>query len=151
MTAVRRIEHRLAPLAGGECTQAAQDGGTTPPDRDKPDAALIQLCQLGIGHNLGIKVQPLRIGSGDPLPNLNKLERFTSLVTPGEIRVGIADDLALMLLCEKAQHTGPGFATPGQVVLVQPGGIAPKRDRVKVQGEGVGLRKQQRRHGADPA
>ena len=151
MTAVRRVDHRLAPLAGGEGPQAAQEGGTTPPDRDKPDAALMPLCQLGIGHNLGIKVQPLRLGSGEPLPKLNKLERFASLGTPGEMRVGLAYDLAIMLWCENAQHTSPGFATPGQVVLVPPGGIAPQRERVQVQGEGVGVRTQQRRHGADPA
>jgi len=41
MTAVRRVDHRLAPLAGRECAQAAQDGGATPPDGDKPDAALV--------------------------------------------------------------------------------------------------------------
>src|SRR5215510_15474601 len=137
MTAVRRVDHRLTPLAGRECAQAAQDGGTTPPDGDEPDAALAQLRQLWIGYDLGIKVQPLRIGSGDPLPKLDKLKCCASLVTPGEIRVGIADDLALVLVREEAQHTGPGFATPGEIVLVQPGGIAPKRDRVKVQGEGV--------------
>ena len=44
-----------------------------------------------------------------------------------------------MLLCEEAQHTGPGLATLGEIVLVQPGSIALKRDRVKVQGEGAGL------------
>ena len=151
MTAVRRVDHRLAPLAGRECAQAAQDGGATPPDGDKPDAALVQLRQLRIGYDLGIKVQPLGIDSGEILPKLDKLERLASLITPGEIRVGLADDLAIGLLRAEAQHTGPGFATPGERVLVQPGGIAPKRDRVKVQGEGVGLRKQQRRHGADPA
>src|SRR3989449_4911732 len=125
MTAVRRVDHRLAPLAGRERAQAAQDGGATPPDGDKPDAALVQLRQLGIGHDLGIKVQPLGIDAGERLPKLDKLERLASLVTPGEIRVSIAYDLALVLLREEAQHTGPGFATPGQVVLVQPGGIAP--------------------------
>src|SRR5215510_14493668 len=89
MTAVRRVDHRLAPLAGRERTEAAQDGGATPPDRDKPDAALAQLRQLWIGHNLGIKVQPLGSGAGDPLPKLDKLQRLSSLVTPGEMRVGI--------------------------------------------------------------
>ena len=64
---------------------------------------------------------------------------------------GLAYDLAIMLWCENAQHTSPGFATPGQVVLVPPGGIAAQRERVQVQGEGVGVRTQQRRHGADPA
>src|SRR5262245_14110477 len=151
MTAVRRVDHRLAPLAGRECAQAAQDGGATPTDGGKPDDALVQLRQLMIGYDLGIKVQPLGIDSGELLPKLDKLERLASLITPGEIRVGIADDLALVLVREEAQHTGPGFATPGQVVLVQPGGIASKWDRVKVQREGGGLRKQQRRHGADPA
>src|SRR2546425_608274 len=139
MTAVRRVDHRLAPLAGREGAQAAQDGGATPPDGDKPDTALVQLRQLRIGYDLGIKVQPLGIDSGERLPKLDKLERFASLITPGEIRVGIAYDLALVLLREEAQHTDPGFATPGEIVLVQPGGIAPKRDRVKVQGEGVGF------------
>src|SRR6476619_7540327 len=128
MTAVRRVDHRLAPLAGRESAQAAQDGGATPPDGDKPDAALVQLRQLGIGHDLGIKVQPLGMASGERLPKLDNLERLASLVTPDEMRVGIADDLAIVLLREEAQQTGPGFATPGQVVLVQPGGIAPKRD-----------------------
>ena len=33
-----------------------------------------------------------------------------------------------MLLSEEAEHTGPGFATFGQVVLVQPCGIAVKAD-----------------------
>src|SRR5215831_14834948 len=113
MTAVRRVDHRLAPLARWEGAQAAQDGGTTPPDGDKPDAALVQLRQLRIGHGLGIKVQPLGIASSEGLPKLDKLERCASLVTPGEIGVGIADNLALVLLREAAQHTGPGFATPG--------------------------------------
>src|SRR5215510_5674804 len=40
MTPVRRVAHRLAPLTGRERTAAAQDGCTTPPDRDEPDAAL---------------------------------------------------------------------------------------------------------------
>lgn len=113
MTAVRRVDHRLAPLAGRECAQAAQDGGATPPDGDKPDAALVQLRQLRIGYDLGIKVQPLGIDAGEVLPKFDKLERLTSLITPGEIRVGLAYDLALVLLCEEAQHTGPGFATLG--------------------------------------
>ena len=59
MTAVRHVDHRLAPLAGRECAQAAQDGGATPSDGDKPDAALVQLRQLRIGYDLGIKVQPV--------------------------------------------------------------------------------------------
>src|SRR4029453_19454563 len=126
MTGVRRVDPRLAPLARRERAQATQDGGATPPDGDKPDAALVQLRQLRIGHGLGIKVQPLGIDAGERLPKLDKLERLASLVTPSEIRVGIADDLAVVLLREEAQHTGPGFATPGQVVLVQPGSIAPK-------------------------
>src|SRR5215813_4134210 len=151
MTAVRRVDHRLAPLAGRECAQAAQDGGTTPPDGDKPDAALVQLRQLGIGDDLGIKVQPLGIDTSELLPKLDKLERLASLITPGEIRVGIADDLARVLWCEEAQHTGPSLATLGEIVPVQPGGIAPKRDWVKVKREGGGVRKQHRRHGADPA
>ena len=75
MTAVRRVDHRLAPLAGRECTQAAQDGAT-PPDGDKPDAALVQLRQLRIGYDLGIKVQPLGIDAGEVLPKLDKLERL---------------------------------------------------------------------------
>src|SRR5713101_1975087 len=151
MTAVRGVDHRLAPLAGRERAQAAQDGGATPPNGDKPDAAVVQLRQLGIGHDLGINVQPLGIDSGELRPQLDTLERLASLVTPSEMRVGLAYDLALVLVRADAQHTGPGFATPGQGVLVTPGGIAPKRERVNVQGKGVGLRKQPRRHGADPA
>lgn len=90
MTAGRRVDHRLAPLAGRERAQAAQDGGATPPDGDKPDAALVQLRQLGLGHDRGIKVQPLGLDSSELLPKLDKLERLASLVTPGEIRGGIA-------------------------------------------------------------
>jgi hypothetical protein len=104
-TAVCRVDHRLAPLASWERASAAQDGGTAPPDGDKPDAALGQLRQLGRGHDLGITVQPLRMDSGEVLPKLDTLERLASLVTPGEIRVGIADDLAIVLLREEAQHT----------------------------------------------
>ena len=71
MTAVRRVDHRLAPLAGRECTRR-RDGGATPPDGDKPDAALVQLRQLRIGYDLGIKVQPLGIDAGEALPKLDK-------------------------------------------------------------------------------
>src|SRR5712692_4102247 len=90
MTAVRGVDHRLAPLAGRERAQAAQDGGATPPNGDKPDAAVVQLRQLGIGHDLGIKVQPLGIDSGELRPQLDTLERLASLVTPSEMRVGLA-------------------------------------------------------------
>jgi len=41
-----------------------------------------------------------------------------SLVTPGEMRVGRADNLAIVLLREEAQHTGPGFATLGEIGLL---------------------------------
>src|SRR6266849_4436124 len=81
MTAVRRVDHRLAPLAGRERAQAAQDGGATPPNGDKPDAALVQLRQLGIGHDLGIKVQPLGIDSGELLPKLERI-RISFLCCP---------------------------------------------------------------------
>src|SRR5215813_1168263 len=102
MTAGRRVDHRLAPLARREGAQAAQDGGATPPDGDKPDAALVQLRQRRRGHGLGSKVQPLGIDAGERLPKLDKLECRASLVTPGKIRVGIADDLALLLWREEA-------------------------------------------------
>jgi hypothetical protein len=76
LTAVRRVDHRLAPLAGRECAQAAQDGGATPPDGDTPDAAWVQLRQLRRGDDLRIKGQPLGIDSGELLPKRDKLERF---------------------------------------------------------------------------
>ena len=110
---MRRVAHRLAPWADWERAQAAQDGGATPPDGDKPDAALVQLGQLGRGHDLGSKVQPRGMDAGERLPQLAKLARLASLVTPGEMRVGRADDLTLVLLRAEAQHPGPGCATPG--------------------------------------
>ena len=151
MTAVRRVAHRLAPWASRECAQAAQDGGATPPDGDKPDTALVQLRQLRRGYDLGIKVQPRGMDAREVRPKRDTLACLASLITPGEMRVGLADDLAIVLLCAEAQHPGPGLATRGERVLGQSGGIAPTRDRVQVQGEGVGVREQHRRHGADPA
>ena len=85
------------------------------------------------------------------IAKLAVLERLVSLITPGEMGVGIAYDLARVLLRKDAQHTGPGCATPWEIGRLQASGIAPKRDRVKGQGEGVGVWKQHRRHGADPA
>jgi hypothetical protein len=92
----------------------------------------VQRRQLRIGHGLGSKGPPRGIAASERLPKLAQLERLASLVTPGEIGVGIADNLALVLVREEAQHTSPSCATPGERGLVQSGGIAPKRDRVKV-------------------
>ena len=151
MTAVRRVEHRLAPCAGGECPPAAPVGGATPPAGDTPEAALGQLRQRRRGDDLGSKVPPLGSDAGEVLPQLDTLERRASLRTPGAMRVGRADDLARVLWGAAAQHPGPGLATRGEIGLVQPGSIAPKRERGQVQGAGVGWRTHHRRHGAAPA
>jgi len=151
MPAVRRVAHRLTPWAGRERAQAAQDGGATPPDGDKPEAALAQLRPRRRGHDLGSKVPPLGMDSGEIRPKFDQRERLARLVTSGEMRVGRADDLARVLVREEAPHPGPGFATPGPGGRVQPGGSAPQRARVQVQRAGVGVRKPPRRPGADPA
>ena len=143
-TAGRRVDPRLAPWASRERAPAAPEG-------DTPEAALVQWRPLGRGHDLSSKVSPLRMDSGAFRPTRDTLERRASLGTPGERRVGKADDLALVLVRAEAPHTGPGLATPGQVVLGQPSGIAPQRARVRGQGAGVGVRKHPRRHGAAPA
>jgi hypothetical protein len=151
MPAGRRGAHRLAPWAGGAGPPAAQEGGPPPPERATPEAAWRQRCQLGRGPNLGITGQPRRMGAGAPLPTLHPLERCASLGTPGERRVGLADDLALRRGCANAPHPRPGWATPGQGGLGQPGGIAPTRERGPGQGAGVGVRQPPRRPGAEPA
>ena len=151
LTAVRRGEHRLAPWAGWERAPAAPDGGATPPDGAPPDAAVVQRRQLGRGHDLGIPGPPLGMDAGALLPQRDKLERRTRLGTPGERRLGLAEDPALVRVRADAHHPGPGVATPGPGVLVQPGGIAPTRARGQVQGAGGGVRTQHRRSGADPA
>jgi hypothetical protein len=131
MTAGRRVDPRLVPWASRARAPAAPEG-------DKPDAALGQWRALGRGHDLRSKVSPLRMDSGAFLPTRDTLERRASLGTPGERRVGRADDLALVLWRADAPPTGPGCATPGQVVLGQPAGLAPQRERVRGQGAGGG-------------
>src|SRR5512142_419890 len=87
-------------------------------DSDEVDATPVDARQFGIGDDLAVEVQPLRVLTGEGLPELDELHQFSGLVGAGQIRVGVAQDAAVMLLSEEAEDTGIGLAPLGDVVRV---------------------------------
>ena len=115
------------------------------------DPTLVDAGEFRIGDHLAVEVQPLRIVSGQPLPELDEPHQFARLIGAGQIGVGIAQDPALGLLGEEAEDAGTRLAAAGQEVVVQGGGIAPERDGMEVQREDLPLGEQQWCQGGDPA
>src|SRR5512135_1893134 len=114
------------------------------------DPTPVDAGQFRIGDRLAVEVQPLRIVARQAVPELDEPHQFSRLIGASQIGVGIAHDPALLLLGKEAEDAGTGLATPGQVVILQGGGIAPERDGVEVQGEGPPLGEQARGQGRDP-
>jgi hypothetical protein len=89
--------------------------------------------------------------SRDLVPEFDETHQFAGLVGAGQIGVGVAQDPALLLLSEEAEHTGTGLALPGDIVRVQSRGIAPKGDGMEVQGEVIPVGEEPGCQCGDPA
>jgi len=87
------------------------------------------------------------------LPELARIggRDFPVLVGAGQVGVGIAQDAAFLFLGEEGQDAGRCLAALGEVVVVQPRGVATVGDGVKVQSKGTPRREQHGGQCLDPA
>ena len=111
---------------------------------------LVDPGQLGVGGELGVEVEPLRVVPGDAMPELDEAQHLAGLVGAGQVGIGIAQGAAVRLVGEEGQDARAGLAAQGQVVVLQGLGVAAVGDGVEVEAERLGLGEQQRRQPGDP-
>ena len=70
---------------------------------------LVDPRQLGVGGELGVEVEPLRVVPSDAVPELDEAHQLAGLVRAGQVGIGIAQDPALRLMGEERQDTRAGF------------------------------------------
>src|SRR5262249_14475712 len=151
VAALGDVDDRPLPVLGRQSAQAAEDSSSPAADGDKPDGTLVDLGQLRVGDQLGVKVQPLRVVAGDGVPELDETNQLPGLVGAREVGVSVAQNAAFRLVGEEGEDARASLAPQRQVVVLQGFRLASVGDGVEVQAKGLGLREQQRCQPSDPA
>ena len=112
---------------------------------------LVDPRQLGVVDHLAVEVEPLGVGAGDLVPELDEPHQFAVLIGAGQVGVGVAQAAAVLLQGEEGQDARPGLAPQREVMAVERRGVAAEGDRMEVEREPLGLGEQHRGQGLDPA
>ena len=99
------------------------------------DAAGVQLAQHGLGGDLGVEDQQVRVVPGGGFPVVAERDHFSVLGGFGEVGVGVDEVVGAGVLGEEGQHRPGALGPGGDVVLFQRGVLAPVHDGVEVQVE----------------
>ena len=145
------VDHGPFPGGRGLLFQAAEDGRPAAADGDEVDVPLVDARQLGVVDDLAVEVEPLGVGAGHLMPELDEPHQFAVLIGAGQVGVGVAQAAAVLFQGEEGQHARPGLAAERQVMAVERRGVAAEGDRVEVEREPLGLGEQHRGQGLDPA
>ena len=103
--------------------------------RDELNPHPVQLVEVGIGRQLGVEDQLLGETAGALLPEVDEAEDLVVLLVLPQLAVGVAEDARLGVLGQEGQHSLLAAAPLGDVVLLDQGILAVKRDGVEVQVE----------------
>src|SRR5271168_4594264 len=141
MTAFGDIDHGPLPGGSGLLLQAPEDGRSASADGDEMDLALIDARQFGVVDNLAVEVEPLGVGSGHLVPELDEAHQFAVLIVAGQVGVGVTQAAAVLFEREECQHAWPGFALEWEVMAVESCGVAAKWDRMEIEREPIGFGK----------
>ena len=115
------------------------------------DLALIDARQFGVVDDLAVEVEPLGVGAGHLVPELDEPHQFAVLIVAGQVGVGVTQAAAVLFEREERQHTRPGFALEREVMAIESCGVATEWDRVEVEREPIGLGKDHGGEGLDPS
>ena len=74
------------------------------------DLTLIDPRQFGVVDDLAVEVEPLGIGAGHLVPELDEPHQFAVLIVAGQIGVGVTQTAAVLFQCEERQDTRPSLA-----------------------------------------
>jgi hypothetical protein len=103
------------------------------PERDEPNALLIQAIQVRVGRQPRDKDQFLPQSARAFLPETKEAENFVILLVLPVIALGVAEETLLAVLGQKREDSPLPTASFGDVMLVDEGVFAMKWDGVKVQ------------------
>jgi hypothetical protein len=120
------------------------------PERDEPNALLIQAIQVRVGRQPRVKDQFLRQSARAFLPETNEGENLVILLVLAEIAVGVAEETLLAVLGQKREDSLLPTASFGDVMLLDESVFAMKWDGVKVQIERPAMLQPQAREGIEP-
>jgi hypothetical protein len=151
VTALRCVENRSRPSGSRQALEPAENRGTTPTNRDEVDASLMDARHFRVVDELGVEVEPLRVGARDGVPKFDKAHQFSGLISAGQVGVGVAQATAVLFEGKEGLDAGIGDASAWEVVPVEPSRIAPVRNGMEVKRKRVGFGKQQGAEGANPS
>ena len=88
------IDHGPLPGGRGLLFQAPDDGRPAAADGDEMDLPSVDARQLGVVDHLAVEVEPLGVGAGDLVPELDEPHQFAVLIVAGQVGVGVAQAAA---------------------------------------------------------
>ena len=107
------------------------------PQRDEPDAPVGEFGELGLGGDLAVEDQQVRVVAGDGVPVVGEGEDFVVLGGLGQVGVGVEQGVALSVFGEERQNASGALGSARYVVLFQRRVLSPVHDGVEVQVDGV--------------
>src|SRR6266571_4904336 len=100
----------------------------TAPEGNEVNASLVQLVEVGIRGEFGVKNQFVWHMAGALLPIGDKLENLVILLLFTQLPIGIAKDTGVSIVSQKGQHPLLAAAAFGDVMLLHQGTLAMKRN-----------------------
>src|SRR4029453_810081 len=92
--------------------------GGAAPKREERDAEVVQLRQPCVGRELRVEDEVARALAVALLPKRNEAQHLVCFLALAEIRVRIAEDLALRVLCEEGQDGLSALTATRHVVFL---------------------------------
>ena len=122
-------------VRAGQAVDAVHQGGRAHPQGGELDAAGVELAEDGLGGDLLVHDQHLRVGAGDSLPVVAERDGLPVLGGLGDVGVGVDQVAGAGVLGEERQHRAGPLGPGRDVVLFQHRILAPVHDGVEVQVE----------------
>jgi len=113
--------------------------GGSASEGEEGDAHFIELGQIGVGGELGVKNEMGRAFAITFLPKPHESKHFIGLFALAEVGVGVAEDLSLCVLGEERENGGAFLTAAGHVVFLHKGVFAEVGNRMEVEVEGAGI------------
>ena len=122
-------------VLAGEAVDVGHQAGRAHPQGGELDAAFVEFAEDGLGGDLLVHDEHLRVGSGYGFPVVAERDDFPVLGGLGDAGVGVEEVVRAGVLGEEGEYRAGPLGAPGDVVLFQDRVVSPVQDGVEVQVE----------------
>jgi len=117
----------------GQVVDGVHEAGRAHAEGEEFDAAFVEFAEHGVGGDLLVHDEYVRVGAGGGFPVLAEGNRFTALGGFGHLGVAVDQVVGVAVSGEEGEYGAGPLGAGGHVVFLQDGVFAPVHDGMEVQ------------------